>query len=457
MTEVEQLAYFISEVKSSDIAPETRRHLQIRVLDSLGVAIGALDSEPIQMIKKNTDDFGGNPLCTLIGGQRTSPDRATFYNGALVRYLDFMDSYLAPGETFHPSDNLSAVLASCEYMNSSGEEFLTSLAIAYEVQIRLSEAAPVRAKGFDHTTQGAYAVAAGASKALQLTPSQTASALAISGTANNALRVTRTGKLSHWKGLAYPHTAFAAIHSTFLAKQGITGPLEIFEGNKGFKDSIAGHFRIDWKNKNFENISKSIIKKYNAEIHSQSSIEGVLELQNFEKFNSKDIDQIEVEIFQVAFDIIGGGAEGNKTDIHTKEEADHSLPYMISAALLDQELTPVQYQNERIQKKDVQDLLKRIKITPRAELSERFPNQLPVKIKIILKNGQTFHTEKKDYEGFHTRPTTWEQAIQKFKIMSSPHTHHSVQAAIINKVEQLPTIQIRELTTLLSNLKQMRK
>ena len=107
-------------------------------------------------------------MCTLIGGGRAAPDRAAFYNSALVRYLDFNDGYLAKGETCHPSDNLGAVLAAAEYARTSGREFLAALAVAYQVQCRLSDVAPVRSKGFDHTTQGSYAVAAGVSRALGL-------------------------------------------------------------------------------------------------------------------------------------------------------------------------------------------------------------------------------------------------------------------------------------------------
>src|SRR4029077_9913976 len=173
-------------------------------------------------------------------------DRAAFYNSALVRYLDYNDSYIAKKETCHPSDNLGAVLAASEYARRNGKELLTALAIAYQVQCRLSDVAPVRAKGFDHTTQGAYAVAAGVAKALGLDEHRTAHALAICGTAFNALRVTRTGALSNWKGLAYANTAFGCTHATLLATRGITGPLEVFEGKKGFMDSIAGPFEIDW-------------------------------------------------------------------------------------------------------------------------------------------------------------------------------------------------------------------
>src|SRR3990172_4096847 len=226
----ERLGRFSELARWEDLSSGARQELKIRTLDSLGCAFGALTSMPARMLRQEIDAFGGTPLCTLFGGGKTSPDRAAFYNGALVRYLDFNDSYLAKGETCHPSDNLGAVLAAAEYANTTGREFLTALAVAYQVQCRLSDVAPVRAKGFDHTTQGSYAVAAGVSRALDLDQGRTANALAICGTAFNALRVTRTGALSHWKGLAYPNTALGCTHAVFLAMRGITGPLEVFEG-----------------------------------------------------------------------------------------------------------------------------------------------------------------------------------------------------------------------------------
>src|SRR5581483_6087305 len=153
MTLVEQLAHFVARMTYEDFSEEACQQLKIRILDALGCAIGALEGPPVQMIRAQIEDFGGNPLVTLIGGGKTAPDRAAFYNSALVRYLDYNDSYIAPKETCHPSDNLGAVLAASGYAHTSGKEFMTALAIAYQVQCRLSDVAPVRAKGFDHTTQ----------------------------------------------------------------------------------------------------------------------------------------------------------------------------------------------------------------------------------------------------------------------------------------------------------------
>jgi 2-methylcitrate dehydratase len=141
-TEVSQLAAFVAAASFEDISVEARDQLKIRVLDTLGVAVGALDAEPIVAIEGLTADLGGTPASTLIGGGKTSPERAAFYNSALSRYLDFMDSYLAKGETNHPSDNLGAVLASSESVGGTGRELLTAFAVAYQVHARLSDVAP---------------------------------------------------------------------------------------------------------------------------------------------------------------------------------------------------------------------------------------------------------------------------------------------------------------------------
>src|SRR3990170_2014600 len=71
-------------------------------------------------VREQVEEFDGSGPCSLIGGGSAAPDRAAFYNSALVRYLDFNDSYLAKGETCHPSDNLGAVLAAAEYAGASG-------------------------------------------------------------------------------------------------------------------------------------------------------------------------------------------------------------------------------------------------------------------------------------------------------------------------------------------------
>ena len=445
----EQLGYFSEQSRWEDLSPEARDALKIRTLDALGCAFGALASGPARSLRQEIDAFGGSPLCTLVGGGKTSPDRAAFYNGALVRYLDFNDSYLAKGETCHPSDNLGAVLSAAEFGGKTCKEFLTALAVSYQVQCRLSDVAPVRHRGFDHTTQGAFAVAAGCGKALGLSAARIAHALGISGASNIALRVTRTGALSHWKGLAAPNTACNGLRAAFLAMRGITGPLEVFEGTKGWMQTVSGTFDIDWSREDLERVRRTIVKKYNAEIHSQSAIEGLLEMMKEDGFLGEEVDRIRVAIFDVAHLIIGGGAEGDKTAVRTKEEADHSLPYILAVAALDGKVMPAQYAEARIGRRDVQTLLRRVTIVPEPEFTERFPEEHACRITVNLKDGREIRREKRDYEGFHTRPMGWERVEEKFHALSREVLPPGHRDSIVKAVRQLEHLTVREFTSLL--------
>ena len=449
MTSVEQLGRFVVARSWDDLSEAARLELKIRILDSLGCALGALDAPPVRAIRLQLDELGGSPLCTLIGGGATAPDRATLHNGALVRYLDFNDSYFAPGETCHPSDNLAPVLAAAEYAGASGRELLVALAVAYQVQCRLSDEAPVRGKGFDHTTQGAYAAAAGVAKALRLGTAETANAIAIAGTALNALRVTRTGSLSQWKGLAYPFTAFGAIEAAFLAARGITGPAEVLEGNKGFMDSISGPFELDWEQEDLERVRHTFLKRYNAEIHSQSALEALLELREQHAFDPGRVERIELDTFQVAYDIIGGGEEGGKKEISSKEEADHSLPYLLAVALLDGQVMPEQFAPGRIVRADVQALLRRVDVRPARDLTERFPAEHACRLRLRLAGGVTLTAEKSDYHGFLTRPMGWEHVLRKFQRLAA-RIEPELAAELAATLWMLDELDARDLTTILA-------
>lgn len=448
-TQVERLARFVTRARFEQLSEQAVEQLKLRVLDSLGCAMGALDAEPMRMVSEQITELGGAPRCTLIGGGRSAPDRAALHNGALVRYLDFNDSFMAPGETCHPSDNLAPVLAACEYAHTDGATLLAALAVAYQVQCRLSELAPVRARGFDHVTQGTYAVAAGVARALGLDEGRTANALATAGTALNALRVTRTGELSHWKGLAYPFMASAATQAALLAARGVTGPREVFEGNKGFMESIAGAFEIDWEHEDLETVTRTVLKKHNAEIHSQSAVEALLELRAEHELTGTGVERVELDTFQVAFDIIGGGEEGGKQRVQSKEEADHSLPYLLAVALLDGQVMPEQYLPQRIAADDVQQLMRRVHVRPDPKLTRSFPAEHSARVRVYLRDGRVLERERRDYEGFRTRPMSSEAVYAKFERLAAPHAGPTLCAEIRDAVSRFERLDVSELASLL--------
>jgi 2-methylcitrate dehydratase len=109
----------------------------------------------------------------------------------------------------------------------------------------------------------------------------------------------------------------------------------------------------------------------------------------------------------------------------------------------------VQYLPERIVRQDVQSLLHRVTIHPNETLSKRFPAQMPCCIQITLKDGRQFSNEKEDYEGFYTRPLSWEKAVAKFERLAVPSTQSAQRAAIRETVAHLETKDVTHLTELL--------
>jgi 2-methylcitrate dehydratase len=208
---------------------------------------------------------------------------------------------------------------------------------------------------------------------------------------------------------------------------------------------VSGPYGIDWEAEDLERVTRTILKKYNAEIHSQSAIEGMITLMAEGGFPSSDIERIRVDIFDVAYLIIGGGAEGDKKNVRTKEEADHSLPYIVAVAAIDGKVTPAQYAQDRIVQEDVQQLLRRVEVVPDPVLSRRFPDELPCRLTVTLKDGQVVRKEMDDYGGFYTRPMSWGETAKKFYAVAGERRFRAHLDSIVKAVRYLEKISAREL------------
>ena len=101
-----RLARFVVARSWDDLSAAAREELKIRVLDSVGCALGAIEGQPVAALRGQLEEFGGRPLCTLIGGGRTAPDRAALYNGALVVVPESVVPSGPPWRLELPSDQL---------------------------------------------------------------------------------------------------------------------------------------------------------------------------------------------------------------------------------------------------------------------------------------------------------------------------------------------------------------
>src|SRR5271167_3601485 len=449
-SQAQGIAKFASRVTYEDLTHERRDRLKVSVLDSLACAINALGVPPIVACLEQARQFGGSDArCTLIGGGKANVVYAAQYNTALVRYIDFMDSYLGGEELCHPSDNVGAVLAACEHAGRSGKEFLTALAVAYQVESALTSDAAFMADGFDLTTQLSFSIAAGACKALQLDEARSAAAVEMCGSFIPLL-VVRTTPISQWKGLNSSQIALGSIHGVFLASRGVTGPKYVIEGPSGLAQALGRSIQVDWDQVKLDCFDRLSLKSYNSAVPTQSAIFCTLELHKADPFEPADVVSIEAEVFQDAYDFTGGGRFGPKHDVHTKEDADHSLPYLMAVALLDGDVQPAQLEPSRIEKRDVQDLMQKVTVRPDAGLTARYPADLASRVTVRLKSGTSFTQEISDFPGAPARPFTWKEIDAKFDKMVAARIDDGLSRKIKAAVCSLENIQISELMKLLA-------
>ena len=453
MTQVETLAKYAARASFADLSAESRRQLPIHILDSLGCCIAALEAGPIQACREQVTEFGGAGPCALIGGGKSNPIYAAFWHTALVRYVDFMDNFLAPTETCHTADNFGVALTIADYAGASGRDLMLAVALAYTVQSRFVDHANFMTRGFDHTAQLAFSLGAASGRLLGLDEQQIGHAIAMAAVSDASFAVVRAKPLSQWKGLASAQSALGSMNALFLARRGVEGPLRVIEGPLGIDHLLGMKIQIDWDKQGYEGVVESTIKKYNAMIHTQSAVHCMIELVTQHEIDNDKVASIEAEVFQLCYDFAGGGLYGVDKVVETKEQADHNLPYLLAVALLDHDVMPAQFTPERIIKPDVQGLLKKVSVRPNHEYTDQYPRKMPAKITIRLKDGKTIEHEVQDYPGLASHPFTWEDSVDKFDKLVAGCLDDDLRGEIKDAVHSIETIEVRDLTKLLGHIK----
>src|SRR6266478_3936894 len=450
---VERIAAFTASAGPGQLTNETRQLFKRNILDSIGCAIVALPGQPFQALREQFEEYRAPGRCTLIGGGNTSADQAALFNSGLVRYVDLLDSYLAPGGLCHPSDNFGTVLAAAEQAGASGEDFMLGLAIAYEIQCRFSDAVPVMAKGFNHATQLAISAAASAGKLLGLTEVEIANAISIATADNISLACIHAEPVSQWKGSSPGWTGMRAVYATSMAKRGFTGPGGLFEGPKGLEQMFGGPIQMDWDDPSLDFVKQTVLKKYCSLIHGQPVIEATMDLRRRYNLVAAEVEHVRCDTFQAGYDFAGGGNYGSKDHPWHKEQGDYNLKYLISAALLDGQVGPAQLTDERVQAPDAQAMVARIECRPDAQLTARFPQELSARITVHTKDGRDLVVEHIGYDGGLDNPMSWDRVVEKFHWLSEAYAHEQLRSRIIGAVQEIDSRPISHLMDLLGQVR----
>jgi 2-methylcitrate dehydratase len=180
----------------------------------------------------------------------------------------------------------------------------------------------------------------------------------------------------------------------------------------------------------------------------------MVELARRNKLDPGKVISIETEVFQLCYDFAGGGLYGVDRVIETKEQADHSLPYLLAVALLDGDVMPAQFEQDRIRKADVQQLLKKVSVRPNHDYTDQYTRKMPAKITVRLEDGKVIEHEVQDYPGLASHPFTWEDSVEKFDKLVAGRVDEGLCREIKDAVRSLENLQARDLTKLLGTVQE---
>jgi len=431
----EQLADYVHSINYQDVPEKVVHETKKRIVDSLGCAIGAFTADPVKISRKIAEAARDSKGSTLFGTRKkTTPDLAAFVNGIMVRYFDYNDTYLSK-EPAHPSDNIGPCFSVAESEQGTGKDLLLSIILAYEIQCRLCDAVDIRHRGWDHVCYGLPSTALAASKLMELDSEKMTQAMNLALNSHITMRQVRAGELSMWKGCSFANAARNGVFSALLAREGMTGPSPIFEGEMGFFNQVSGPFEMNiddfgGKNGSFK-IAETYLKFFPAEIHSQTSIWAALEARK-EIEKPEDIVSVEIASHEAGYTILGKDPE--KWNPLTKETADHSLPYIVGMALLEGKIDNSTYSEKKFRDPKILDFLKKITVVEDKALSSVYPEAVANRVTVKLSSGKAVSKQVDYHKGHPKNPMSDQDVEEKFlrltrKILDKNHARRILDAA----------------------------
>ncbi len=440
---------------SADLPGHVQHEARRRVLDSIGVALGALHQPGPRAARRYAYQMPTPSGCLVWGTPfRTSPEAATLANGAAIRYFDFNDTYLGL-EPLHPSDMIAGLAAIGEWVDASGRDLIAAIAIGYEVGVNLCDALSVRSYGWDHPIITSIGATAGLSRMMGFTPRQAEHALSLTIVPHVPMRQTRVGELSMWKGFAAADAVRHSVYACLLAASGVEGPFRPFEGEMGFvRQLIGGTIPSEaalapiFEGRGPTRIADTYIKAWPVEYHAQSAVDAALALHD-EIGDSSRISRVKIATFKAAYDIIGKDPE--KWQPRTRETADHSIQYITAAALLDGRVNMDTFRPERIEDPAIQRMLReRVTLVEDDALTAGYPQGIPNRIEVQTTDGQT-HVKEVRYPTGHARnPMSDELLRKKYSALAVPVLGEASAAGVYETIARLETLSsVRELIRML--------
>ena len=419
------------EIKS-DVAYETAWNC---LLDTLGCGLEALEYEECKKLLGPIV-----PGTVVTNGVRVpgtnyelDPVQGAFNIGAMIRWLDFNDTWLA-AEWGHPSDNLGGILATADWLSRAAvaagrpplkiHDVLTAMIKAHEIQGCIALENSFNKVGLDHVVLVKVASTAVVAKMLGLTREQTLNAVSLAWVDGQALRTYRhfpnAGSRKSW---AAGDATSRAVRLALIAQTGEMGYPSVLTAKVwGFYDSLFRGNPFKFQRAYGSYVMENILFKisFPAEFHSQTAVEAAMTIHSLMKAAGKtaaDIASVKIRTHEACIRIIDKkGPLGNPAD------RDHCIQYMVAVPLIFGRLTARDYEDDIASDPAIDALREKIVCVedPAFTVDYHDPSKRSIAnaLTVEFKDGSKFDEVVVEYPIGHARRRTdgIPLLIEKFKI-----------------------------------------
>ena len=437
-TVLERFAGYAAALGEAPLPAEVLHHARRCMLDWFAAAIpGGVEPPATLLAQAFAEELDHGGAALVPSGRRATARVAALINGAASHTIEFDDIFR--DAIYHPGVvTVPAALALAQSRGASGAALLRAVIAGYEVGTRIGAAVVPAHYEFWHTTGtvGCFGAAAAASAVLRLDATRTAHALANAGTLAAGLQQAfRADCMS--KPMHAGHAAEIGVTTALAAEQGLTGALDLLEGERGF--GVAMSRGVDWEaalatlGTRFNIVSTSQ-KNHAACGHAHAAIDAVLALREKHGLTPERVARITAKTYRAALEVAGN------RDPRTVFESKFSLPYCLAAALAVGSVRVDAFAEARLRDPAIRRLVTRVSLEVEPKLDAAFPKRRAAIVEIETVDGERLLHYAPTRKGDPDSPLSDAELRAKASELIAPVLGPNATTALIDKLWRISEI-----------------
>lgn len=438
MTAIQQFAAFGASLNATQPAAEVIHHTKRAIIDWYAAWLPGAVEKPAVLLEQALQEDLDRGGARLALGRAATVRAAALINGTAAHTVEVDDIFREA--IYHPgAPTIAAALALSQARHARGLDFIKAVIAGYEISTRIGAALGRAHYRYWHNTGtvGTFGAAAAAATLSGLDETRYAHALATCATfAAGLQQAFRMDSMS--KPLHAGHAAEAGVLAALAAEQGVTGSVDVLDGEDGMGRAMADSPNwvdaVSTLGRTFH-ITRMTFKNHACCGHTFAPIDGALALQQQHGIQPQDIRSIEVATYSPAIEVAGN------VNPQTAAEARFSIPFVVSTALLHGRVRLSAFQPERLQDPAIRQMMSRISLTVDAALDRGFPGQRAARITLTTLDGERFQYLQPTRKGDPEQPLGDGELSDKFMELVAPVLGQDGASALLGRLWQLESCE----------------